>query len=305
MKTQVPTDRRGRMPLVASLVAVVLLGIAVVPHAATAAATPPTLKLGHGDRGFIRVNWRFADSGRQRDRTLEIARSVDGGSFVTVVHKPRPGRTGLWRDKTKPTGRLQYRARLVLSGRAETWGPVAALDVTPPSTTSTTVKPSTTTTSTTATTTTTTTTPGSHGPFPCPQSLKDEMLAIWRAYRQARGLSAVTFDSRLATAAQSSAAYNGQRGIEGQDPLLSHDRDEANLRAAGWPYDEQWAGMNLAQWINSSAQGLFDFWLGSPGHRAHIQDPNHRAAGMGCVIIRMPWAGGTWDYYFWALAGGW
>ncbi len=234
----------------------------------TAIDTPVlTARVGQ-EPATVRGGWKFQTESRQRQRTLVVVRS-DG---TEVLRREKASRLGSWKDTAALPGSADYRAQVYIDGVAQGWGPWVPVG-----------GPS-------ATTTSSTTTPGSH-PTPCSNQVEEQVLTLMNAERRDAGLAELPRDERLVTAAHNDAVYNDARMRAGQG--LSHDREDEFVAAAGYP---RWAGANLG-WGYSTPGSVFTAWMNSGGHRAHILNPRHRNAGVGCVIS----ASGTLT---WALMAG-
>jgi uncharacterized protein YkwD len=104
------------------------------------------------------------------------------------------------------------------------------------------------------------------------------MVELVNAERSRRGLRVLTWDDRVGAAAAAHAAdmaAHRRMGHEGSDGSDAGDR----LRRAGFDWTT-W-GENVGAGF-TTAPPLFDAWMGSPGHRAHLLG-DFRYVGVGAV----------------------
>jgi uncharacterized protein YkwD len=241
---------------VAAIVVATLATVCVATAAADAAATPAmlTAKLGSGGR-LVRVSWRLTTTSLPRDRTLTIERSVNAGTWTTVVTRLRPSQTGSWNDATPVTAPTSYRARFSVTGQPTVTSNVAIVN--PP-----------------AGTTTTTTTPLPPNLAPCPAGYEDQVIAIINNHRG----YAVARNTPLMNVAHQRAITNAQNGD------LHHLADDELARMvedAGYT-NWQALGENLAFGYDTP-QAVFDAWMGDAGHKNNMLATFWQDIGIGCV----------------------
>ncbi|AKM82381.1 TPA: CAP domain-containing protein [Candidatus Berkelbacteria bacterium] len=93
------------------------------------------------------------------------------------------------------------------------------------------------------------------------------ILSLVNEARRANSLSSVSYNSKLSQAAQAKADdMSSQNYFSHTNPQGQNDFYFAT--SAGYKYS--WIGSNIAKGSYSSAQGVFDAWMNSPGHKANI-----------------------------------
>jgi len=281
--TTTPKDRHPLRALSAAVLTAAVIGtIAVATLPAKAATTAPTLtaKLTHKGTQVV-LHWKFtSDNTRQRDRKLEILRTVAGAGNTTFT-KAAPGKTGSYTDKTPPAGATTYRARVLIFSPVDakarlTTAPVPT-ETTPwsdpvsvdPETTPTTSRPN-------PTVRPTTVAPPTGGKS-CPDSvgMKATFLRDLNAARAAKHVGPVSSDTRL-----DNVAY--QRG----DFFTKHGFD--NHAGAGSLIGGTWAEVVAWGWSNET--GAMGFWKGSQHHWPYMMSASYTRVGYACVMGN----GGPW-----------
>ncbi len=110
------------------------------------------------------------------------------------------------------------------------------------------------------------------------KSYAEQVVALVNEYRAKEGLSALTLDNSIATAAQT-------RAVE-LESLFSHTRPDGRscftaLNDIGFSYWE--AGENIAAGQTTPEQ-VMDSWMNSPGHRANILKSSYTKIGVGYYL---------------------
>jgi len=260
--------RRARVRIGAGLACVALAVVTVSEPATASPTTAPTVVTSMMDTNAgVRVRWSFQTDAIQRDRTVEIARSVAGGAFVVIHTKPNAPRKATYLDKTPPTQSTSYRARAIVSGVTTAWGPSSVVNIVASPTT----------------TTSTTTSPGGGSdnlPVPpsgqtvCESGAEQYVLDQVNAERASAGRPALRRDVRLARAARQRAIDIAQNGA-------SHAGWDTTIRSFG--YNASWLAENIA-WGYSTQSVVSVGWMTSSGHRANMLAAGADDAGVGCVI---------------------
>jgi len=104
-----------------------------------------------------------------------------------------------------------------------------------------------------------------------------ELLRLTNAERSKYGLSALTLNSQLGTAAQNHAvdmaqnSYFSHTGLNGSTPAT-------RVTAAGYQYN--YVGENIAAGNATPAETIAQ-WMNSEGHRANILNVNYTEIGFG------------------------
>jgi hypothetical protein len=146
-----------RIRFAAALFCALLIAIGSATYASGATAEPTlTLKLVKSKN--VKVTWSFAALATRAGSTIEIQRSVNGASFITMKNVAKPAPSASWTDQAVPQGALRYQARLVVNNAARAYGPIAHITMGSAPATITSTSTSTTSTTTTSTTTSTSTT---------------------------------------------------------------------------------------------------------------------------------------------------
>jgi len=104
-----------------------------------------------------------------------------------------------------------------------------------------------------------------------------ELLDLTNEARAAEGLAPLTYEVRLAEAAQVHSVDQAQMG------KLTHtgsDGSNAGERIARTGYQSRFWGENAAAGF-ASAASVMDGWMDSPGHRANILEPSVTEVGFG------------------------
>lgn len=105
-----------------------------------------------------------------------------------------------------------------------------------------------------------------------------EMFALTNAHRATLGLAPLTVSPTLTTAAEWKAAHMARFDYFGHDdPTRSWSQ---RIEECGYPYG---AGENIAYGYRTPLD-VFQGWLGSPGHRTNIENPNYRVIGVGAAV---------------------
>jgi uncharacterized protein YkwD len=128
--------------------------------------------------------------------------------------------------------------------------------------------------------------------------LAGEVVALVNAHRAALGLPALVVSPALDAAATWKARDMAAYGyMEHDDPAPVARTAQDRMTACGFP-QAGWAE-DIATGY-ATAQAVVDGWLGSPEHRANIEEPEFRATGVGAASA----AGGPvyWSQTFGAVA---
>lgn len=120
-------------------------------------------------------------------------------------------------------------------------------------------------------------------------SAEQQLLGLINAERQRNGLNALAASPNLSRAAAWMSEDQSSHGLFSHTDSLGRS---AFTRIVQCGYGSTGAGENLAR--TSSAQGAFNLWMGSSGHRANILNPNWTVAGVGQ-------AGSIWTVDFGSL----
>lgn len=107
--------------------------------------------------------------------------------------------------------------------------------------------------------------------------LSRDIARATTAFRAGLGLGALSYDDRLAVAAQAHACELAARGGELTHAGLDGSTSFARAQRAGFP--ARLIAENLA-WGRFDAQGVVDGWAGSPGHRANMVHPRIERIGV-------------------------
>jgi Cysteine-rich secretory protein family/TerD domain len=121
----------------------------------------------------------------------------------------------------------------------------------------------------------------------------DEVVTLTNAERARHGLRPLTFDARLAQAAQAHSADMVRRGFfahENPDGRQVWDR----AVAAGYAYRKVAENIAAGQ---PTAREVVLGWMNSPGHRANILDGELAQIGVGCA------QGGSYGIYWTQVFG--
>lgn len=116
------------------------------------------------------------------------------------------------------------------------------------------------------------------------------MVALINQERANVGLSALSVDSRLTSAARvhsNDMACNNFFSHTSPTTGSPFDR----ISAAGYSYS--WAGENIAAGYGSPA-AVVEGWMNSPGHKANILSENFTQTGVGYAY----WAGSDYGVYW-------
>ena len=118
--------------------------------------------------------------------------------------------------------------------------------------------------------------------------LAAQVVALVNAHRAQLGLAPLVVSPTLTATAQWKARNMAAlRYLDHDDP--APDARTADERVAACGYRSTMWGENIAIGY-STAQAVFDAWLGSPEHRANIERPEFRATGVGAAGAPTYWA---------------
>ena len=147
--------------------------------------------------------------------------------------------------------------------------------------------------------------------------IKEDVIRLSNIEREKSGLSPLKYDPLLEKAAQShvedmdaSGRYLAHTGSDGSSP---EDRIKSTGYQAAW-HDLgngswRYVGQENAAAGQTSAAGVVDAWMNSPGHRAAIMDPHAEEIGVGFEIddvsgrtywiqtFGIPWSPGDNRYF--------
>lgn len=110
--------------------------------------------------------------------------------------------------------------------------------------------------------------------------LSRDIARATTAFRTGLGLGALSYDNRLAVAAQAHACELAVRGGELTHAGLDGSTSFARAQRAGFP--ARLVAENLA-WGRFDAEGVVNGWAGSPGHRANMMHPRIEKIGVAVV----------------------
>jgi hypothetical protein len=119
----------------------------------------------------------------------------------------------------------------------------------------------------------------------------DQVLGLVNQERARAGLSPLTMDAQLNSAAQNYAEAMGSTGVyahngaDGSTPL-------SRMNAAGFPGTGAW-GENIAAAYNTAAE-VMQAWMNSPGHRSNLLNPTFTHIGIGAAQV----TGSQWKNYW-------
>jgi uncharacterized protein YkwD len=285
-----PMDRRlgARVAPILALLVAIPIGAAGFLTSGAGAAGPTTAPdlVASIPRKPSRVvlKWTFETDSKQRERTLEIQRSIAGGAWQTVITRHGPNRRGTISDNTPPTARTSYRARVLIEPFGETtrvaqlvtaWGAVATVDPADVPTTTTTAKPTTTTVK--PTTTTTVAPPPPAGISPCPETWDTTVIADVNRERTRAGKPALDKNTKLGNAANKRGIYLAELGR-----LDDHATYVQEINAAGYYWS--WVGENIHAYVG--VDSVVAGWMASAPHKANILSSNFDDVGVGCGLDR-------------------
>lgn len=290
---------RPRLVVALAVLGAASMGVAgALVAGSTTPTTPPTLTIKAVTQG-VSVRWKYQTTSRQRDRQLEITRTVDGAVVATFT-RDRPGLTGSLIDKVIAVAPTSYQARLLVDGDPGPWGPSVTLTPTatttvllpppattiappPPTTTSPTSPPGTTAPPppTTAAPPPPTTVPPPAVVSPCPEAWDAIVIADINRERANAGVPPVVPDVKLAAGAN-------VRGVRlATIRTLSHDGWVETIVATGYQYSA--LAENIHAYVGAAA--VVAGWMASAGHRLNILNPIYDDVGVGCALDDrgVPW----------------
>lgn len=134
---------------------------------------------------------------------------------------------------------------------------------------------------------------------PAPGNWRAEMLRHVNAFRSIHGLSPLSIDLRLNSAAQSHAEDMADRDYIAH---VSPDGDTVGQRATRAGYNWRRMLENLAAGHLTPAEAV-ESWKGSPGHRRALLDPEIRELGVGYAFLPED-TGRIRAGHYWALSMG-
>jgi uncharacterized protein YkwD len=119
--------------------------------------------------------------------------------------------------------------------------------------------------------------------------LATQVVALVNAHRLMLGLQPLAISPALTYAATWKARHMAQyQYMDHDDPGPPAARTAGErIAACGYP-DVTW-GENIAEGYKT-AQAVVDGWLGSPDHRANIEDPAFRATGVAAAGATLYWS---------------
>ncbi len=131
--------------------------------------------------------------------------------------------------------------------------------------------------------------------WPAARADADRLVALVNQHRATLGLRALKISPTLTASAVWKSRHMAMYFLSSYGGMLLHDdpappvyRTAAErVAACGYP---TWAGENIASGF-TSPESVMQGWLGSPGHRAHIESPNY-------VVIGVAGAGTLWTQNF-------
>jgi len=124
--------------------------------------------------------------------------------------------------------------------------------------------------------------------------LLEQVLQLTNQYRQQNGLQALTYNSNLATAAQSHT-----QNMALQDFFSHTGLDGSNMatRVSATGYTWTRVSENIAAGQRTASE-VVTGWMNSAGHRANILDPNVREIGLGHYYLSNDTGSQNWNYYW-------
>ena len=130
--------------------------------------------------------------------------------------------------------------------------------------------------------------------------LSDQTIQLVNAHRAGLGLRQLTVSPTLTASAVWKARHMAKYQYMAHDDPAPPVARWAGDRMVACGYTSSW-GENIAYGYPTPQQ-VFNGWLGSPGHRANIENPNWAAIGSGAASG--PGNGLSWAHAFGALADG-
>lgn len=115
-------------------------------------------------------------------------------------------------------------------------------------------------------------------PLPHSAQLIHEVWLRVNTQRRSAGLPMLGNDPRLANTAHRHACDLARRGIKGH---VGSDGSHLRERLAREGYAARSGAENAGHGFENTPAGLVAGWMGSPGHRANLLDPNLVEAGVG------------------------
>jgi hypothetical protein len=119
--------------------------------------------------------------------------------------------------------------------------------------------------------------------------LAAQVVDLVNAHRAGLGLQPLLVSPTLAAAATWKAQHMAAYGYMDHDDPAPPVARTAGERLADCGYPLAAWGENIAEGYQT-AQAVVNGWLGSPGHRANIEDPAYRATGVGVAGSPLYWS---------------
>ena len=110
--------------------------------------------------------------------------------------------------------------------------------------------------------------------------LASQVVSLVNQYRAGKGLSQLAISAPLAAASEWKSLHMAGYGYFAHDDPAPPVSRSAYQRARDCGYGGSSWGENIA-WGYSSAQSVVNGWLGSPGHKANIENPGFSSTGVG------------------------
>jgi uncharacterized protein YkwD len=126
------------------------------------------------------------------------------------------------------------------------------------------------------------------------ETKQEEIVRLTNQYRKARKLPPLTSNDLLAKCAQDHAANMARQDKHGDDRRNGHVLDgkdfQFRIDASGYKYAG--ASENTAMDRGTTVRAMVARWMGSPGHRKNMIDPNFTEIGVGAAQSK------TGQWYF-------
>ncbi len=109
--------------------------------------------------------------------------------------------------------------------------------------------------------------------------LAAQVIGLINQYRAGKGLSQLAVSGPLTASSEWKSLHMAANGYFDHNDPAPVSRT-AFQRATDCGYSGGWWGENIA-WGYTTSQSVVDGWLGSPGHRANIENANFTSTGVG------------------------
>lgn len=116
-------------------------------------------------------------------------------------------------------------------------------------------------------------------------ALATQVIALINAYRTGKGLPRLSISAPLTASSRWKSLHMAGYGYFAHDDPAPPVGRSAFERAKSCGYRSGTWGENIA-WGYASARSVVDGWLGSPGHRANIDNPGYTSTGVGVAANR-------------------